>query len=79
ATTQKAFEEMGLAATNAVDVYKQIKIEQVNRMFAGQKSLDDNTAFDASGAVASINAATTFQGVSDAYFDAIRGYLPKYC
>lgn len=80
ATTQKAFEEKGLAAANAVDVYKQIKIEQVNRMYNGQVSKDGNeTVFDTNGAVASINAATTFQGVTDAYFDAIRGYQPKYC
>ena len=79
AATQAVFEDMGLAAANAVDVYKQIKIEQVNRMFAGQKSVDNNTVFDTNGAVANINAATTFQGVTDAYFDAIRGYLPKYC
>ena len=73
ATTQAKFEELGLADANAVENYKQIKIEQVNRMFA------EVEGFNADAAIASINAATTFQGVTDAYFAAIKGYLPKYC
>ena len=73
ATTQAKFEELGIAGANAVENYKQIKIEQINRMFDGIEGFDTRTA------VANVNAATTFQGVTDAYFTAIKGYLPKYC
>lgn len=73
ATTQAKFEELGLADAGAVDAYKAIKIEQVNRMFDGVEG------FNTKQAIAAINAATTFQGVTDAYFAAIQGFLPKYC
>jgi len=75
AATQAKLEELGLASDNArvVSAYKQIKIEQISRMYAGV------SGFNAQNAIASINAASTFQGVSDAYFEAIKGYLPKYC
>ncbi len=73
ATTQAKFEELGIASANAVEAYKQIKIEQINRMFDGVEG------FDTRAAIASVNAATTYQGVTDAYFAAIKGYLPKYC
>ena len=81
AATQAKFEELGLADADALEDYKAIKIEQVKRMYEGRTKLVSETqvTFDVADAVAKINAATTYQGVSDAYFAAIQGYLPKYC
>lgn len=72
-TTQAKFVELGLAKADAVEQYKQIKIEQINRMYGGVEG------FDAKAAVASINACETYRAVTNAYFGAIKGYLPKYC
>ncbi len=80
ATTQKVFEDMGLASANALDGYKQIKVEQVNRMYAGQAlTTDASVKFDAGAVISDINSADSYQAVTDVYFAAIRGYLPKYC
>lgn len=65
AATQAKLEEMKLSASDATSRYKAIRLEQIDRMYA---ELD---GFDANAAKAAINAATSYQAVSDAYFAAI--------
>ena len=72
-TTQAKFVELGLAKTDAIEEYKLIRIEQINRMYDGVDG------FDAKAAIASVNAAENYRAVTNAYFGAIKGYLPKYC
>lgn len=72
ATTQKKFVELGLASSDYVDVYKQIKVEQINRMYK------NCAGFASAAAVAAVNGAGSFEGVTDAYFGAIKGYTPTY-
>ncbi len=72
AATQKKLEDMGFANPDAVARYKNIRREQINRMFA---SLD---GFNAAAANSAIDAADTYQGVTDAYFAAIAGFTPDY-
>ncbi len=70
--TQAILEDFGLAKDGAVDTYKQIKLEQIERMY----SVIDG--FDTNGAKTAINQATTFDEVSLAYFAAVKGYTPIY-
>lgn len=62
--------EWNMAADNAVDNYKSIRIDQINRLYS------EIEGFNTTAAISAINAAETYQGVSDAYFDAIGGYTP---
>ncbi len=68
--TQKLLDEWGISDPNAVENYKAIKLEQIDRMFSGIQG------FDAQSAKSAINGATSFDDVTMAYFDAIRGYTP---
>lgn len=68
--TQKLLDEWGMSDKNAVANYKAIKLEQIDRMFSGIQGFDTQRAKDA------INSATSYDGVTFAYFDAIRGYTP---
>ncbi len=70
--TQAILEDMGLAKDGAVDTYKQIKLEQIDRMYSVIEG------FDTAGAKTAINTATTFDEVSLAYFGAVKGYIPIY-
>ncbi len=72
-TTQAKFVELGLAKADAVDQYKSIKIEQINRMYSSCEG------FDAKAVISSINSAQNYREVTNTYFNAIKGYLPKYC
>ena len=72
AATQAKFEELALASQNALGIYKQIKVEQINRMYKGLSGFDSNRA------ISNINSASTYQGVTDAYFEAINGFVPRY-
>lgn len=73
AKTQLWLEEIGMADANALQNYKDLRIEQINRMYKGLEG------FDADKAIAGINAASTIQAVSDAYFAATDAYkLPNY-
>lgn len=63
--TQDLLDEMGISSSNAISAYKEIKIDQINRLF---KPIED---FDAQGAIDAINAADTFLDVTLAYFKAI--------
>ncbi len=70
--TQAMLEDLGYASDGALDAYKSIKIEQIERMYSSIQG------FDTRGAKGAINSATTFDGVSFAYFEAIDGYTPIY-
>lgn len=72
AKTQMWLEEMGLANPKALDNYKGIKIEQINRMYAGIQR------FDKDNAIAQINAGKSIQEVSNIYFDLTDDYLANY-
>lgn len=68
--TQKLLEEWGFASTDAVAKYKQIKCDQLDRMYA---PID---GFDVAGAKDAVNSATTYEDVTEAYFARIAGYTP---
>lgn len=68
--TQKLLDEWGMGDRNAVANYKAIKLEQIDRMFSGIQG------FDTQSAKSAINSATSYDDVTMAYFDAIRGYTP---
>lgn len=68
--TQKLLEECGMQYVDAVANYKAIRLEQIDRMFSGIQGFDTQRAKDA------INSATSYDDVTFAYFDAIRGYTP---
>ena len=71
-TTQAKLKELGIFKSDAVAEYKQIKIEQINRMYSSV------AGFDTKAAVDSINAASTYREVTNAYFGAIKGKTPVY-
>ncbi|MCQ2409886.1 MAG: SGNH/GDSL hydrolase family protein [Clostridia bacterium] len=71
AATQEWLEANGMANPNALENYKAIKVEQVNRMFSGV------AGFDAAATIAAINAGTTMKAVTDAFFEATDPYLTK--
>lgn len=68
--TQKLLDDWGMGDSNAVANYKAIRLEQIDRMFSGIQGFDTQRAKNA------INSATSYAGVTFAYFDAIRGYTP---
>lgn len=68
---QDILEERGLASKDALKNYKEIKIEQLERMYAG--------TVDVKAAKKAIKRATTFDEVTRAYFDATDGITPDYC
>jgi len=71
--TQRWLVENGYADANYVANYKAIRVDQINRLYKNV------TGFDATAAIAKINAATTFTDVTEAYFRAVDGYMPIYC
>lgn len=71
AATQEWLEANGMANPNALENYKAIKVEQVNRMFGGV------SGFDTAATIAAINAGTTMKAVTDAFFEATDPYLAK--
>ncbi len=72
--TQKMLEDLGFANANALNNYKNIRLDQLERLFKDAKNGD--ASFDLEAAKASVNAATDYYGVTYAYFDAIKGYVP---
>lgn len=70
--TQRLLDELGMSNAHAVNRYKAIKRDQLNRLF---KEVD---GFDYNAAVKAVNDATTFEDVTMAYFAAIDGYTPLY-
>jgi len=72
AYTQQWVESLGYASPNALANYKEIKVEQVDRMYKGQ------TGFNADAAIAAINAGTSLTEVSAAYFAATDAFTPYY-
>lgn len=68
--TQKLLDEWGSGSENAVENYKNIRKNQISRMFAEIEN------FDSDAAIASISGAETFDAVTYAYFNAIKGYTP---
>lgn len=71
--TQEKLVELGFADEEiAIANYKQLRLEQLERLYQGVKGFDYNGARNAV-----INAAT-FDEVTLRYFQLIRGYLPKY-
>lgn len=68
--TQKLLEDWGMASQNAVSNYKSIKCAQIDKMFSSIEG------FDAEAAKNAINAATTFDETTYAYFEAIDGFMP---
>jgi lysophospholipase L1-like esterase len=73
--TQAKLEELGLADHDkAVQRYKEIRKEQLNRMFNYTAS-----AVDIGATVKAINDSDTCGEVTRAYFKAIYGVQPQYC
>lgn len=70
--TQKMLDTLKLSSPDALANYKEIRVEQIKRLYSPIKGFDKNAA------VSSINSATTFFDVTMAYFTAIDGYTPIY-
>lgn len=69
--TQEILIEYGFAKeAPAIKKYKNIKVEQLERMFADYENTLDT--------IKNVKKATTFREVSDAYFDGIGNQLPIY-
>ena len=70
--TQELFEkeELGVASQNALENYKQLRLEQLDRMYK------DIEGVDADGIRAKIEEADSLESVTLAYFDGIRGFTP---
>lgn len=70
AETQKLLDEWGMGAKDALEKYKAIKCEQIDRMYSTIEG------FDAQSAKNAVNGATTYYDVTLEYFNAIEGYTP---
>lgn len=71
--TQEKLVELGFAnEASAVKNYRDMRLEQLARMYKGVKG------FDYDGAVRSVRFARSFSDITLAYFEAIRGYTPIY-
>lgn len=68
--TQKMLEEMGIASADALEKYKEIKCDQLDRIYSGVEG------FDIQAAKAAVNSATTYSATTRAYFDKTDGYTP---
>ena len=68
--TQKMLEEMGIASADALEKYKEIKCDQLDRIYSGVEG------FDIQAAKAAVNSATTYYATTRAYFDKTDGYTP---
>ena len=70
--TQEKLEKLGLANHNkALENYKNLKIEQLNRLY--EKSVDVNEISSL------INKAQSCKEITKIYFDAVNGKTPIYC
>lgn len=69
--TQNLFEELGVANKNFLKNYKKLRTEQVERLYG-------DTDVNVSKVKRAIRKADSYQAVSDAYFDAVLGVVPKY-
>lgn len=70
AETQKLLDEWGMGAKDALEKYKAIKCEQIDRMYSTIEG------FDARSAKNAVNGAPTYYDVTLEYFNAIEGYTP---
>lgn len=70
AETQKLLDEWGMGAKDALEKYKAIKCEQIDRMYSTIEG------FDAQSAKNAVNGATTYYDTTLEYFNAIEGYTP---
>lgn len=70
AETQKLLDEWGMGAKDALEKYKAIKCEQIDRMYSTIEG------FDAQSAKNAVNGATTYYDSTLEYFNAIEGYTP---
>lgn len=69
---QAKLEELELANNKyAVSKYKTLRIQQLERLFG-------DTEVDTASAKSAIKSADTCEEISDIYFDAINGVVPKY-
>lgn len=68
--TQKLLEEMGIASIGALSKYKEIKCEQLERIYSGVEGFDLKAAKDA------VNNAPDYYSTTRAYFDKTDGYVP---
>lgn len=68
--TQKLLDEWGMGAKDALEKYKAIKCEQIDRMYSTIEG------FDAQSAKNAVNGATTYYDATLEYFNAIEGYTP---
>lgn len=68
--THELLVKWGMADDGAVENYKAIKCDQIDRMYASIGG------FDASNAKREINACETFDEVTFAYFEAVDGFTP---
>lgn len=68
--TQKILLEKGYGNPNYADVYRQIRLEQLDRMY---KNIPNYLAIRSS-----IEQAATYEEISAAYFDSIYGKTPDY-
>ena len=67
---QDKFAELGFASPKALQNYKRNKVRQLRRLFSTLPDLDRVSG--------EIMAATDFKGVTEAYFDGVRGVVPVY-
>lgn len=71
AETQKMLDEWGMGAKDALDKYKAIKCEQLERMYSNIDS------FDVEAAKKAVEDENSYYGVSLKYFDLIGGIAPS--
>lgn len=68
--TQKLLDEMGIGAKDALDKYKEIKCDQLDRIYSGVEGFDTQAAKDA------VRGADTYYAATREYFDKTDGYVP---
>ena len=64
-----------LKMDEAVDGYKKLRTEQIDRMYTG--TTKDSTTFNVAAAEADIASKTNMHDITLSYFNAIKGYTPK--
>ncbi len=73
---QELLVSMGkLSMDNIVDNYRNIRLEQLTRMYQGQTK--DTTTFPLDAAKADLQSKTNMHDITLSYFNAINGYTPK--
>ncbi|MCR4662197.1 MAG: SGNH/GDSL hydrolase family protein [Clostridia bacterium] len=69
--TQNVLDKLGLSDSNAISNYKEMKIEQLNRLFS-------DTTVNITNCISQINSSNSIDTINTAYFNSTNNVKPKY-